>query len=103
MTNNEIIEMAINGHSSTRDAIRWAIEFVQEQIRFDGIHTCHDKCERPVCVAVREAVIAEREACAKVAEERKDIGDATGIEREIEFWNVAVKSCAEHIRARGHK
>ena len=35
----------------------------------DDIHTCHHECQRPICVAVREAVAAEREACAKVAEE----------------------------------
>ena len=35
----------------------------------DDIHTCHHECQRPICVAVREAVAAEREACAKVVEE----------------------------------
>lgn len=38
----------------------------------DSIHTCHDQCQRPVCIAVREAYGAgrkdENEACAKVAE-----------------------------------
>jgi hypothetical protein len=32
-------------------------------------HTCHDECQNPICVAVREAVAAEREACAKVVEQ----------------------------------
>jgi hypothetical protein len=32
----------------------------------DGIHTCHNECQLPACVAIREAVAAEREACAKV-------------------------------------
>ncbi len=27
----------------------------------DDIHTCHHECQRPICVAVREAVAAERE------------------------------------------
>jgi len=31
------------------------------------IHTCHPECQRPICVAVREAVAAEREACAQIA------------------------------------
>ncbi len=35
----------------------------------DDIHTCHPECQNPVCVAVREAVAAEREACAKVVEQ----------------------------------
>jgi hypothetical protein len=30
MTTNEIIEIAIQGHASTRDAIRWAIEQERE-------------------------------------------------------------------------
>ena len=34
----------------------------------DDIHTCHFECQRPICVAVREAGAAEREACAKEAE-----------------------------------
>ncbi len=25
-------------------------------------HTCHDDCQNPICVAVREAIAAEREA-----------------------------------------
>jgi hypothetical protein len=40
----------------------------RENAAINGIHTCHSKCQRPICVAVREAVAAEREACAKVAE-----------------------------------
>ena len=31
MTQDEIIEMAIQGHASTRDAIRWAMNQEQEQ------------------------------------------------------------------------
>lgn len=32
-------------------------------------HTCYDDCQNPVCVAVREAVAEEREACALVVEQ----------------------------------
>ena len=35
----------------------------------DDIHTCHAECDRPICKAVREAVEAEREACALVVEQ----------------------------------
>jgi len=35
----------------------------------DDIHTCHSECQRPTCIAVREAVEAEREECAKVLDE----------------------------------
>ena len=38
----------------------------------NDIHTCHSECDRPICVAVREAVAAEREACAKVCEALDD-------------------------------
>lgn len=38
----------------------------REKLKYDGIHTCHDQCDRPFCMALREAVAAEREACAKV-------------------------------------
>ena len=31
MTQDEIIEMAIQGHASTRDAIRWAMNQEREQ------------------------------------------------------------------------
>ena len=33
----------------------------------DDIHTCHAECQRPICVAVREAVKQEREECAQLA------------------------------------
>jgi hypothetical protein len=32
------------------------------------VHSCSHLCTRPMCVAVREAVESEREACAKVAD-----------------------------------
>ena len=44
MTNEIIVEMAIEGHSSTRDAIRWAMaqereacaKIVDENLRFEN-------------------------------------------------------------------
>jgi hypothetical protein len=38
-----------------------------EKYKWD-IHSCGPTCKRYACVAMREAVEAEREACAKVAE-----------------------------------
>jgi hypothetical protein len=58
----------------------------------DDIHTCHADCQRPTCVAVREAVAAEREACAKVADEHMD---------GTPEWNSAANNIASAIRARG--
>jgi hypothetical protein len=40
----------------------------REQYKWD-IHSCGPTCKRYACVAMREAVEAEREACAKVCEE----------------------------------
>jgi hypothetical protein len=51
------------------------------------IHTCNNDCQRPACVAVREAVLAEREECAKVCD---DMVLYTGFD------------CAAAIRARGN-
>ncbi len=34
---------------------------IEQHLSYDGIHTCHDECQRPACVAIREAVKAERE------------------------------------------
>ena len=41
----------------------------RERIKWDTIHSCHPECDKPVCVAIRKAVLEEREACEKVAEE----------------------------------
>ena len=35
-----------------------------ERIKWNSIHSCHADCQNPACVIVREAVVAEREACA---------------------------------------
>lgn len=40
----------------------------KESMKWD-VHTCGPTCKRYACVATREAVAAEREACAKVCDE----------------------------------
>jgi hypothetical protein len=60
-----------------------------------GTHTCSDRCQRYACVAVREAVAAEREACAKVCDEVE-----CGAGMMIEERHTA-NECAKKIRARG--
>jgi hypothetical protein len=35
----------------------------------ERIHSCHDQCDRPICVAVRNAIADEQEACTKVADQ----------------------------------
>jgi hypothetical protein len=71
----------------------WVLKFfamIQQHMLYDGIHTCNEQCQRPVCVAVREAVAREREACAKVCDD----------------WPVGrddVYSIGQAIRARGER
>ena len=39
-----------------------AYEAGRESTKLDGIHTCHADCQRPACVAVREAKLKEKNA-----------------------------------------
>jgi hypothetical protein len=65
---------------------------VAKHLSYDGIHTCNDECQRPVCVAIRKAVQREREACAKVVEEYPHW---IGLTAKAEISNA--------IRARGER
>jgi hypothetical protein len=60
----------------------------REAIKWNSIHSCHADCQNPACVIVREAVAAEREACAKVCDHADHLG-------------IAAKHCAIAIRLRG--
>ena len=42
MTQDEIIEMAIQGHASTRDAIRWAMNHEREACAKEADKRLHD-------------------------------------------------------------
>jgi hypothetical protein len=63
----------------------------REKYKWD-VHSCGPTCKRYACVAMREAVESEREACAKVC--------------ESEWSNVAERmygeECAKAIRARSN-
>ena len=72
----------------------------REAIKWNSIHSCHADCQNPACVIVREAVAAEREACAKVAEER--LLDKANCTAE-QMYEIMKKSIAEAIRARGQQ
>ena len=61
MTQDEIIELAIQGHASTRDAIRWAINQERERLT--------DAAMKAAEKAVDVAIKLEREACAKLVED----------------------------------
>ncbi len=62
----------------------------RERMTVNSIHSCHDECDRPGCVAVRKAVEAEREACAEICD------------AEATIEGIAQR-CAAAIRARGSK
>jgi hypothetical protein len=79
MNTDEIIEAAIQGHASTRDAIRWAVQQEREAWQFN----------------VQMAVLNERKECAKLCEKNAD--DETEGD-----WNSACFDCADRIRARGN-
>jgi len=94
MTRDDIIRMAQEAegiqfnYRPSEEFVCFAERFaalIAQHLYYDGIHTCHDECPRPACVAVREAVKAEREECAKRLEA------------------VGCDHCAANIRARGGK
>lgn len=73
------------------------------------IHTCNNDCQRPACVAVREAVAAERERCAKLCYDKawelkeRSIKETVKTQRarlgsEAAAWHDAFTA----IRARGN-
>ena len=90
MTRDDIIRLARLGFP-TVDCLAALVAMADEQKRIDldAIHSCHAECENPICVRVREAVAAEREACAKVCEDTALLPDAGPM------------YCAAAIRARG--
>jgi len=65
----------------------------RERIKWDSIHSCHPECDKPVCVAIRNAVAAEREACAQVCENE--------IEKAKPVYSVTAENALKAIRARG--
>lgn len=67
----------------------------QEKYKWD-IHSCGPTCKRYACVAMREAVEAEREACAKVCDDRALEYDGLSAEQN------ASEKLAAAIRARGN-
>jgi hypothetical protein len=78
MTQDDIIKMAdeagfrFPANYDVREPIRRLEHFaalIEKHLRFDGIHTCNDQCQRPACVTVRKAVEREREACALAVEQ----------------------------------
>jgi len=76
----DLAKKACHPHEKSIFASPWGEEWVlrfaesvaaaeRERLSYDGIHTCHAECQRPACVAVRQAVEREREACALAVEQ----------------------------------
>ncbi len=64
-----------------------------ERYKWD-IHSCGPTCKRYACVAMRDAVEAEREACAKLCDDLA-----------VDAYNnhdILYEQCADAIRARGN-
>ena len=103
MTQDEIIRMAQeSGVIGGFDDVHPSIE------RFAALVAAHERESFKVYVnqvvadremAVHDAVLAEREACAKVCDFENH--QLVGMGMENEAW--AAKNCAEAIRARGEK
>lgn len=70
-----------------------------EKLKND-IHSCGPTCTRYACVAVREAVEAEREACAEVAEDSDHVVAGKGYYDQLGDANATVRNIAAAIRAR---
>jgi hypothetical protein len=79
-----------------------------ERYKWD-IHSCGPTCKRYACVAMREAVEAEREACAKVCDEQVERSlaavEKTKRTTDHRIYRAAAQTAtwnAAAIRARGN-
>jgi len=112
MTRDDIIQLAQQASKFQTENGLGYVEFlghfanlVEERLRYDGIHSCHPECIRPACVAMRDAVHAEREACAKVCDEHAKrnynwASENADIYHAQAHWAGRI---ADAIRARGQE
>jgi hypothetical protein len=104
MNTEQIIETAIQGHASTRDAIRWAVQQERE--------ACAKMCEAQVAVYLKDG---ERWLKGKKGEPDTRLKDlAPHLEEAWEAeqllknesgveWITQAHKCAAAIRARGNE
>ena len=76
----------------------------REKYKWD-VHSCGPNCTKVACVAMREAIAAEREACAKVCEELLE--RPSGYQGTWEGYGkfktqMTGQECAAAIRARSN-
>jgi hypothetical protein len=62
------VELANDSAMYPPDFFERFAALIEQHLSYDGIHTCHAECQRPACVAVREAVKAELDRCILVLE-----------------------------------
>lgn len=62
---------------------------IEEHLTYATTHSCHPGCTKPACVAMRKAVEAEREECARICDDADKDSD----------WPTAA-NCAAAIRSR---
>jgi len=75
ISKNTVVQMAREAGSSHEgplfvpDAfvLRFA-HLIEDHLRFDGIHSCGNDCQRPACVQAREQRARIYEECAKAVE-----------------------------------
>lgn len=92
-----------NNESQADNIIRFA-ELVREdeaeKYKWD-VHSCGPTCTKVACVATREAVQAEREACAKVCDEYEEWCGPWGQDDNLYAATESANEIAKAIRARG--
>jgi hypothetical protein len=107
---------AIRQRNETNESSKYAVDYAMrerdeairqlENIKASSIHTCHDQCQRPMCVLRRERDEArERERIAALV--HKALYDT--VEHERDEAREALKKCredsicyAEHMRRCGY-
>ena len=99
MTRDDIIRLARLGFP-TVDCLAALVAIADEQKRIDldAIHSCHADCQNPICVRVREAVAAEREACLDLV--NQGTGEATSADA-LKILHMERDRISAAIRARG--
>lgn len=110
MTTEDIIRMAEEAgaihywHLSKLERFATLIASAERDKHKWDIHSCSPTCNRYACVATREAVLAEREACAKICVDESWRLKKIAFEHEnLQANSAAIRASilAEMIRARG--
>lgn len=103
MTQDEIISMAKQTLSKDIDGLWLAgiedLEAFAKLVASAAIEKEREAFRIVTAAETHAAILAEREACAKVCE--NDVGDGPDNGCCPTYWNEATECCAQAIRARG--